>query len=286
MRGRRFLSATVCLFAAGCGNPTADPLPPAILPAGTALRAVLLKSLESGVDPSGTQVPALLIDSLVDKNGYILIPAGLTTVGTVTWSRRGTAFTAVANQPPRMDVRFDTLELPDGTKLPITIDEEGAPGQSFSFTRTNVPRMRDVPSVEGRLNERERSVLAKLQDTFTDSKTKPSLSEDDFRILESLAEKFDLAELSALKKKSGLTIRDLVSLLAAGSNVTGGAGAVAAAGQLVTLLGEAGRVLGGVLKGPNVRVPVGTPVILRLSAEVQVKRDESKREAPNPDSRI
>jgi len=270
------------LLLLGCQPGESSKVAPAILPSGLALRTVLMVELQSGRDPEGTQVPTMLPEALVDRHGYTLIPAGTLAIGTVSKSRRGTAFTAVVNEPPRLEVRFETMKLPDGTVLEVTGDGNGDPARPYQFTQRNTVRDQRAPNVDAVMKDPDlKKTLEKLNDAYAEDRDQIVWGAKDRENLVKVAEKLQLPELGAELKKGGPDVldrltRNLISTSAGA--LTGGIGSsLSAALQAASIAGEAGRAIARAFVGPNIRAHVGTEVVLRLSREQSVQRIEASK---------
>lgn len=95
-----------------------------VVSAGTQFRAQLKNSLDSASSQPGEEVRCTL-GSPVYANGSEVIPAGSLLVGTVTSVTPASRFKAGANG--KMDIRFNSIETPDGRKIPLSasIDADG-----------------------------------------------------------------------------------------------------------------------------------------------------------------
>ncbi|MBY0551333.1 MAG: S-layer homology domain-containing protein [Candidatus Obscuribacterales bacterium] len=104
------------------GNPLQGGV--AIVSAGTQFRAQLKNSLDSASSQPGEEVRCTL-GNPVYANGSEVIPAGSLLVGTVTSVTPASRFKAGANG--KIDIRFNSVETPDGRKIPLqaSIDADG-----------------------------------------------------------------------------------------------------------------------------------------------------------------
>lgn len=96
----------------------------AVVSAGTQFRAQLKNSLDSASSQPGEEVRCTL-GNPVYANGSEVIPAGSLLVGTVTSVTPASRFKAGANG--KIDIRFNSVETPDGRKIPLqaSIDADG-----------------------------------------------------------------------------------------------------------------------------------------------------------------
>ncbi len=238
--------------------------------------------LQSGRDPEGTKVPVILPEPLVDKDGYTLIPAGTTCVGIVVRSRRGTAFSAVVNEPPRLEARFETMRLPDGTVLELTGNVNGEIGLPYIFTQKNTaPDQRDFDIEEVMKDPALKETMQKLNDAYAEDRALIKWGPNDRENLEKISEKLNLTALTSELKKGGPDVLDRVThhLLRDGTRVLAGdsTALLGAALQAATLAGEAGRAISRAFVGPNIRAHIGTAIILRLTHEQTVQRIEGSK---------
>ncbi len=89
----------------------------AIVAAGTQFRAAIINTLDSGSSQPGEQVTATLSEPLY-ASGQEVIPAGSRIVGQVTNVVSAKHFKFGANG--RIDVRFTSIETPDGRRFPLS----------------------------------------------------------------------------------------------------------------------------------------------------------------------
>lgn len=82
------------------------------VPAGVALDATLEQPVDTRISSRGEPVSATVNTPVVASNGDVLIPAE---------SRLEGHIASIQHDPePRIDLEFDTLRFPDGSKVPIS----------------------------------------------------------------------------------------------------------------------------------------------------------------------
>lgn len=89
----------------------------AVVSAGTQFHASIINTLDSGSTQPGEQVSATLSEPLY-ANGREVVPAGSRVVGNVTNVVSAKHFKFGANG--RIDVRFTSIETPDGRRFPLS----------------------------------------------------------------------------------------------------------------------------------------------------------------------
>lgn len=89
----------------------------AVVAAGTEFHASVINTLDSGSSQPGEQVTATLSEPLY-ANGQEVIPAGSRIIGAVTNVVSARHFKFGANG--RIDVRFTSIETPDGRRFPLS----------------------------------------------------------------------------------------------------------------------------------------------------------------------
>ncbi len=96
----------------------------AIVAAGTQFRAQLKNSIDSASSQPGEEIRCT-IGEPVYANGSEVIPAGSQLIGSVTNVTPASRFKAGANG--KIDIRFNSVETPDGRKIPLqaSIDSNG-----------------------------------------------------------------------------------------------------------------------------------------------------------------
>jgi hypothetical protein len=93
-----------------------------VVAAGTKFRAQLRTSLDSASTRPGDQVEAT-INEPIYVNGSPVIPAGSRLIGTVTNAVSAKRFHAGANG--KLDLRFNSIETPDGRRFPLSASVDG-----------------------------------------------------------------------------------------------------------------------------------------------------------------
>ncbi len=271
LKSLRFLPFVLIL---GCGPKGPPPEVVHIVPAETPVRLALLQSVESGRENPGDPVRAMLLEPIRAQDGTEVAPAGTVATGKVARSRGATTFTAVANQPARLEVRFSALPTPGGGQIALGVPGQ-KPDEAYELTRGNTSVASDAPKLAESLPEPQHAALKKLQETFEKPSNVTSLSESDLTALKELSESLGLGKLGeAADGKGPKSVNELVQSLAGGASLASGGSAgmaLAAAGQLLDLAGAATRTLGGMLKGANIKAPVGTRIELRVASEARIK---------------
>jgi hypothetical protein len=209
----------------------------------------------------------MLMDDLVANDGTVVLPKGSPVPGTVLRSRGATAFTAVANQPARLVVRFGPIEVGSEKSIFLTGEKSDRDDGGFAFTRSNVGNVEPVKELEQGLDATQEATLDALREAI-ESGDPDRLKSLDREALAKLSESLGLTDLSRNARGDDLT--KLVEGLVSGAGIVGGPLNLGVATQVLNLAGQAAKRVGGMLKGANIFAPVGTTVETFVLETVEV----------------
>jgi len=97
-------------------SPTTVPMARTV-PVGTEVQAALDRALSSKTAKDGEQFSATLTEPLRNQNGEVLVPIGAKLQGTIT-AESGKALPSVRGKG-RLGLRFNDIQLSDGTSVPV-----------------------------------------------------------------------------------------------------------------------------------------------------------------------
>lgn len=273
-----------CLLAlAGCSGTATGPATVVVtLHEGTRVPLILLKPLESGKAQTGDPVPLIVAEDVRDRSGVVLIAKGSPARGFVTWSRRADLTSLVTNRPARLEIVVDEAKAVDGQRIVLTA-AEGLHGKGIAFTRSNVGDARAGAALEALWGEAEsRAFVEKLSEGIEKGDWGDLLdSKESAQLLKRVADRVGMPETSSLLEKNELqrakaTLREVTAGRVAEGLVGGeGAVAVAAVAELTKLAGGVGSRLSRTLDAPNIRAPIGTPVVVNVAQDTMVRAAKS-----------
>lgn len=259
----------IVFLIAGCGSSAGKPL---ILKAKTPVHAILLTELTSGGSQKGDPVMMMTTDEIKDGSGNVLVPKGASMIGDVTWSRAEGTLGSLTNEPARLNFKFKSLILPDGS----TADVSASPDQAdadYELNRENtgfVSTSRQIDALaEGSDNA---AAMAVLQNLVQSGK----LNEQDKAKIADLAQQLDLpATTKAVTNEDIDKVASLIQKVRQGATVgslaSGGSMVVVdAAIELIDAAGELGDRLSRTLGGRNIHAYVGTPVTAYVEEDTEV----------------
>ncbi|RMG24617.1 MAG: hypothetical protein D6724_05705 [Armatimonadetes bacterium] len=250
------------LLAVGCGKENvAESNEPqtTTLRRGVEVEVAPLLTISSGGSKVGERIPLVVTKDVLDEEGRVALPAGTIAWAEVTRSRGATTFTALANQPARLEIRFDYAEGPDGVAVPLCADA-AAPEKPIELTRADSSRPKARQGQSDLLaNPKVQETLQAYLQLMENGEAPKVQMDQELRqaLLNELGtappskESMDALETLLRRAKAGD-----VSNLAPSEVLL----AVAAAQQVVGLLDSAGDRLAGMLKGANIRIWAGTPL--------------------------
>jgi len=258
--GLSLLSAVVVV--AGCSKHAAEtPAKPltTTLHRGVSIEVAPLITISSGGSKVGERIPFVVLKDVVDGQGRVALPAGTIAWAEVTRSRGATTFTALANQPARLEIRFDYAEGPKGVAVPLCADpadlEKPLELTRADSSRTQAERSQSEILANPKVQETLRALVRLMEEgekpeIRMDQELKSALMSE-FGVTPPSEESLD-ALSSLLRQAKGGD----VSRLAPSEVLL----AIAAAQQVVGMLDSAGDRLAGMLKGANIRIWAGTPL--------------------------
>ena len=264
--------AAVVVGLVGCGRSkneeAAKPIETAV-PAGAEVRLALLETITSGGTAVGERVPLAVLEDVKNPQGRTVIPAGTIAWAKVTRSRGATTFTAIANQPARLDIQFEMTYAVDGSEVPLcaTVD---APEQPLSLRRSDSSRHRAESGLKDLLSDPKAEQALMQFAEMLESGAKPELLDSAIRrALEEGAVGSQVPDEQSVERLSELLKQARsgnVSNLAPSEVLL----AIATAQQVVRLLDQAGDKVAGMLKGANIKIWAGTPLTARVARATAV----------------
>lgn len=273
MRAVRCVSFVVGLAAlVGCGAGKNGREPKAVatvVPKGAEVQLATLKTITSGGTPVGERVPLAVVEDVKDEQGRTVISAGAIAWARVTRSRRATTFTAIANQPARLEIQFESTSAVDGSTVPLCVNVE-EPEASLPLSRKDSSLDRAETGLKSLLSDPkvEQALMQFAQ--MLESGEKPDLLDDAIRSAVDRA----TAGAQVPDEQSVERLSELLKRVRSG-NVSNLAPsevllAIATAQQVVRLVDQAGDKIAGMLKGANIKIWAGTPLTARVSSETPV----------------
>lgn len=239
------------------------------VPVGAEVRLAILTTITSGGTPVGERVPLAVLEDVKDEQGRTVISAGTIAWANVTRSRGATTFTAIANQPARLEIQFVSATAVDGSAVPLCVNIE-EPEASLALSRKDSSHERAETGLLSLLSDpkAERALMQFAQ--MLESGKKPDLLDDAIRdALNRAAEGAPVPDEQSVERLSELLKQARsgnVSNLAPSEVLL----AIATAQQVVRLVDQAGDKLAGMLKGANIKIWAGTPLTARVAQETPV----------------
>lgn len=283
MRINATLILSSLVLAAGCGVTTKkEERTSAVstVPSGTEVNLALLTTITSGGSHVGERVPLAVLRDVKDSHGRIVIPAGSIAWAKVTRSRGATTFTALANQPARLEIQFEATTAIDGTEVPLCTNPQDL-DQSLSLTRRDSSRENAGSGLRALLaDQKVEQVLIEFAEML-ESGEQPKLLDDSIRgPLEQAADGAQVPDEQSVERLSELLRQARsgnVSNLAPSEVLL----AITTAQQVVRLVEHAGDRVAGMLKGANIKIWAGTPLTAYVAKEtpvtIQLATDPSTR---------
>lgn len=271
------------ILVAGCGvAPKKGERTSAVttVPSGTEVRLALLTTITSGGSRVGERVPLAVLKDVKDSHGRTVIPAGSIAWARVTRSRGATTFTALANQPARLEIQLETTTAIDGTEVPLCTNAQDL-DQSLSLTRSDSSRESAESGLRDLLaDQKVEQALIEFAEML-ESGERPRLLDDSIRsALEQAANGAQVPDEQSVERLSELLkqVRSgSVSNLAPSEVLL----AIATAQQVIRLVEHAGDRVAGMLKGANIKIWAGTPLTAYVAKEtpvtIQLATDPSTR---------
>ncbi|MGV3615441.1 MAG: hypothetical protein ACO1SV_08930 [Fimbriimonas sp.] len=265
--------AVLGTFLAGCQGPKTDaeapkPVVTAELGAGIPVPMVLLKSLESGVDEEGSDVPLLVSEDVKDAQGRVLIEKGTPAQGRVTWSRREEMLGGLMNRPARLKFDLVATVSVDGQAIDLCANKE-KPEDPYELNRGNTGRPRAARELEAMFeDERDQAVLKAMNDIFEGKEAELLELQESRDRLASIGQKLQLPGLASLAQQNQVgKVKPLLNGLRSGGpinevarHLNADSPALAAVMEWTGIAGAVSDRLGGFAHGRNIKAYVGTPV--------------------------
>lgn len=236
---------------------------------GTSVQLLLLQPLQSGQSKENERVDFMVAEN-VTSNGKIVIPKGSRASGKITWSRGENTFSALKNEPARLAVDLESIQVEGGG----SVDIEPKKGEkAYQFDRSNTGKQNFISRLERVWNEdsereRLRNVLDSLQrgSDFSNEKDRENVAAAARELgLDNLANTISGPQYNQLKgalddlQNQGHDLRRL-----SGSDI------LFAALEYRTLLGGLQTTVGSMLKGRQIRAYPGTIVEAQVAEKATV----------------
>lgn len=265
----------LCLAAlSACTAPDEAATSPAgaALRAGTEVNLLLATPLSSGGSKEGEPVHFIVSEPVVDESGNVLIPAGAPARGVVVWSRGATTFTALANQPARLAISLTSTTSVDGGEVALCAHKD-QPDEVLRFGRNDGGTTRSAEIDALWKNERVRNGLVALYEAMRTGSAPEGTARQD---VELAVRELGLDDAERTIEGDGLS-----ALIGALSRARAGEALQLAAPELSLLfstLTELGSVvndvgdrIAGMLKGANIRIPVGKRLTVYVAESTSVR---------------
>jgi hypothetical protein len=262
-------------------NATPKPAATVELAAGTPVPMVLLKSLESGVDEEGSDVPLLVREDVKDAQGRVLIRKGTPAQGRVTWSRREEMLGGLTNRPARL--KFDLVATvgADGQAIDLCADPKKTE-EPYELNRGNTGRRPAVRELEAMFqDERDQAVLKAMNEMFEGKDAELLELQDSRERLARIGRELNLPGLTNLAQQGQVgKVRPLLDNLRRGGPINEVARHLRADNPALTAVMEWTGVAGAVSDrveafshGRNIKAYVGTPIdgFVEKAATVKVQ---------------
>lgn len=269
-----FVSLAI-LSACAAPDKTANVPTRADLRAGTKVELLLATPLSSGGSKEGEPVCMIVAEPVVDPDGNVLIDKGAPARGVVAWSRGATTFTAIANQPARLAISLTSTTAVDGQEV-ILCAHKDHPDEVLRFERSDGGRTQSAEIDALWENDRVRNGLISLYEAMRSGRTPEGSARNDI----------ELAVRELGLDETGRAIEDdkLPALISALSRARAGETLHLATPELsllfatITELGsivnDVGDRIAGMLKGANIRIPMGKRLTgyVAQTANVRIRR--------------
>lgn len=246
------------------------------LPAGTAIEAILMKPLESGVEEEGDQVPLIVAKDVLSPSGGTLVPRGSSISARVAWSRRERTLDGILGRPARLQLRLESVQAADGTIVPLAADASLDPKATVELNRANTSRFAPDRRQEVALDDpKNEQAIRALASVMADGTLPVSADRD------SLLQAVDQLGLThtakLIREDQSSQVQELVDKAKSGANLasllTGGSASLA----LDAILEVAGLASGlpdrfdRALHGRNIKAYIGTPVTAYVAEDARVR---------------
>lgn len=268
---RRLLPAAVLglALAAGCGRSLSPGAATSgtrlvTLPENTPVSLMLLRRIDSGGTAEGVQVP-LMVDRPVIVDGTVMVPAGTFAMATVTRSRRATTFSAVVNQPARLELRMDPILFDNGQKLTLRGPDDKMP-DTIPITQRLVAGIREdgASKPASKAVTRVAQALVFGNGAIDETTLREVANQQSLTALRSALEKGKAASLVGALRRIQAGQQPVLDPI--GISLVG-----AALGEIAVLANAAGRRLGGIFKGNNIVALPGTNIEVRTVGTFTIK---------------
>lgn len=277
--------AALGLAVAGCRNEkpaeaAPKPVVTTVLGSGVAVPLVLLKTLESGVDEVGSEVPLLVSEDVKDAEGRILIQKGTPAQGRVTWSRREEMLGGLTNRPARLKFELMATVAADGQAIDLCADPKKT-DEPYELNRGNTGRPRAARELEAMFeDERDQAVLKAMNEVFEGKEAELLELQDSKDRLARIGRELNLPGLTSLAQQGQVgKVRPLLEHLRRGGPINEVARHLQSDNPALTAMMEWTGIssaiserMEGFAHGRNIKAYVGTPVqgFVETAATVKV----------------
>lgn len=275
----------MALAGCGTGKPTAEAPKPTVtaeLGTGIAVPLVLLKTLESGVDEQGSDVPLLVSEDVKDAQGHVLISKGTPAQGRVTWSRREEMLGGFTNRPARLKFDLVATVATDGQAIDLCADPKKT-DEPYELNRGNTGRPRAARELEAMFeDERDQAVLKAMNDVFEGKEAQILELQESKDRLARIGRELNLPGLTSLAQQGQVgKVRPLLDHLRRGGPINEVARHLRSDNPALTAMMEWTGVsstiserMSGFSHGRNIKAYVGTPVQAFVEKPATVKVSE------------
>jgi hypothetical protein len=248
-----------------------------LVPVGTEVPLVLVEKLESGGTEEGENATFVTARDVVVDDG-IVIPAGRSVQGEVVWSRAANVASDIINQPARLQVMFESVELANGERISLS-GKATESAEPYEFNRENTGRELSQDTLTRLWDSPDTRQLMEHLAKGMSGEEELDLDREDAEQLEFIARELGLDETSQmLENGDSSAVEELERALqrAQGGDLSGFESpeamlAVAAISELGNLASGVDRSLRGIFKGRNIRAYVGTPVTVYIAEPLEIE---------------
>ncbi|MDI9641297.1 hypothetical protein QPK87_06435 [Kamptonema cortianum] len=249
------------------------------VPAGLEIQLLLLEGLDAGGSKVGDEVQMGVLED-VKHHGSIVIARGARAFGKVAKSRGASLAGALTNQPARLEIELQHLQLADGRKVALVNEKRE---KVYAFTQANTAERVEASKVD-RLwdNEAAKKTLTDIKESVLEGKALPDSQKAIAEVLEDagLNKSKDLATGKAPQSDS-LTLEKAMAAMQSGSvgSLTGFDAVLAAQalGEIADLASSVDHKLRGVFKGRTIRATIGTPLTVKTGEPFKVMVKQKKQ---------
>jgi hypothetical protein len=247
------------------------------VPVGTEVPLVLMEKLESGGTEEGETARFVTAEDVV-VNGGVVIPAGQPVQAEVVWSRAANVASDIINQPARLQVVFESIELASGERISLS-GLASEPAEPYEFNRENTGRELSQDALSRLWDDPDTRDLMEHLAKGMSGEESLNLDRQDAEELRVIARELGLDETTEMLENgdaSAVETLERALLSAQSGDVSGFESpesllAVAAISELGNLASGVDRSLRGIFKGRNIRAYVGTPVTVYIAEPLEIE---------------